>query len=131
MQGAKKRLDFPENTRPTTAPGAGGLQQDQADSDCSDSVVSRVTGRGQQLYERGMEMKLRQEQIRQQLIQVGFTLSTLIFYNPRAHVTKHVELSKAQPSLTEKSAFELPKVSYQTTCQKRQWVANIGLVRGK
>ena len=78
MQGAKKRLDFPENKRPTTAPGAGGLQQEQADSECSDSVVSRVTGRGQQLYERGMEMKLRQEQIRQQLIQVGCILSNVI-----------------------------------------------------
>lgn len=71
MQGAKKRLDFPENKRPTTAPGAAQLQQDEADSECSGSTVSRVTGRGQQLYERGMEMKLRQEQIRQQLIQVS------------------------------------------------------------
>ena len=78
MQGAKKRLDFPGNKRPTTAPGAGGLQEEQADSECSDSAVSRVTGRGQQLYERGMEMKLRQEQIRQQLIQVDFILNNVI-----------------------------------------------------
>lgn len=52
------------------------MQQDEADSECSGSVASRATGRGQQLYERGMEMKLRQEQIRKQLIQVFQLMSS-------------------------------------------------------
>ena len=74
MQGAKKRLEFAEGKRPATASDLSRLQgqqqQDEADSECSASVASRATGRGQQLYERGMEMKHRQEQIRDQLRQV-------------------------------------------------------------
>ena len=72
LQGAKKRLDFPEGKRPATASDIGRLQQEEADSECSGSVASRATGRGQELYERGMEMKLRQQQIRDQLKQVTF-----------------------------------------------------------
>ncbi|KAL0040299.1 hypothetical protein WJX77_002656 [Trebouxia sp. C0004] len=72
-KGAKKRLEFGEGKRPTTASDLSRLQrqqhQEEADSECSASVASRATGRGQQLYERGMEMKNRQEQIRDQLRQ--------------------------------------------------------------
>ena len=60
-------MDFAEGRRPATA---SDLQEEEADSECSASVASRATGRGQQLYERGMEMKHRQEQIRDQLRQV-------------------------------------------------------------
>lgn len=84
-------MDFPENKRPITAPGAGRVQQDEADSECSGSVASRATGRGQQLYERGMEMKLRQEQIRQQLIQVTHLMSTELSYATALRVTEHNE----------------------------------------
>lgn len=74
LQGAKKRLNFPEGKRPTTASELGRLQrqqqQEEDTSECAASVASRATDRGQQLYERGMEMKYRQEHIRDQLRQV-------------------------------------------------------------
>lgn len=67
-------MEFAEGKRPATASDLSRLQrqqqQEEADSECSASVASRATGRGQQLYERGMEMKHRQEQIRDQLRQV-------------------------------------------------------------
>ena len=77
MKGAKKQLDFAGGPRPTTASDRARSQQRQegVDSECSASVTSRATGHGLELYERGMEMKHRQEQIRDQLMKVTFLTS--------------------------------------------------------
>ena len=69
MQGAKKRLDF--QGRPSSAPYAAQQQAAEAASEKAASVVSCATAAGQELYERGMQMKQRQEQLRQQLRQAS------------------------------------------------------------
>ena len=70
LQGAKKRLEFRDSKRPSTAPYAAQQQQQQAADAASEgagSAMSCATAAGRELYERGMEMKHRQEQIREQL----------------------------------------------------------------
>ena len=73
LQGAKKRLEFHGSKRPSTAPYAAQQQQQQqqqaadAVSEGGASGMSCATAAGRELYERGMEMKHRQEQIREQL----------------------------------------------------------------
>ena len=69
LQGAKKRLEFRDSKRPSTAPYAAQQQQQAADaaSEGAGSAMSCATAAGRELYERGMEMKHRQEQIREQL----------------------------------------------------------------
>ena len=72
LQGAKKRLEFRDSKRPSTAPYAAQQQQQQqqaadAASESAVSGMSCATAAGRELYERGMEMKHRQEQIREQL----------------------------------------------------------------
>lgn len=72
LQSAKKRLEFRDSKRPSTAPYAAQQQQQQqqaadAASESAASGMSCATAAGRELYERGMEMKHRQEQIREQL----------------------------------------------------------------